>query len=225
MVAMTHPRPVARPSRPRPRPVRPAAAAPAAPKNVALGYVAQEGQASRVLADPYAPELEREVGQIGAVAAPGVALVAAHRTLAEARGYSPEDLEAVAEIGYHYLMSGGLRLALVLFEGLQAVSPGEPYFAMALGLTHDKLGNVVEARRWYERASELDPGDPRPDINRAEFLLEAGDLREAAELLGTAREKAMAHGDSELARKSGALLAHIGSRKALSPPRRCVGAA
>src|SRR5688572_22039505 len=98
------------------------------------------------------------------------------KTLAEVRGYDRDDLFVIAEVAYHYLFNGGTRLALVLYEGLAAVSPKEPYFALALGLTHDHLGEVAMAHKWYAKAAELDPNDGRPDVNRAELYIEARDL-------------------------------------------------
>ena len=133
------------------------------------------------------------------------------RTLADARGYTRDDLFAVAEIGYHYLFSGGLKLALTLFEGLVAVEPDEAYFALALGLTHDHLGNRAEANTWYHRASVLDPTDGRADINRAELFLQGGDKSTARKLLSLGAQKARALGDQALARKATALIHHIAS--------------
>lgn len=125
------------------------------------------------------------------------------------RAYRREDLMAVAEIGYHYLFSGGYQLALTLFEGLHAVDPAHPYFASALGLTHDHLGNPEEAERWYRKAAELDPTDGRPDVNRAELRIARQDLRKARELLIRGVNKARARRDQPLERKARALLKHL----------------
>jgi Flp pilus assembly protein TadD len=131
------------------------------------------------------------------------------KTLAQARGYSRDDLFAIAEIGYHYLFSGGVNLALTLFEGLTAVAPQEAYFALALGLTHDHLQNPNEANRWYSLASELDPSDGRADVNRAELYLERGDKRSARKLLERGAQKARSKGDLSLSRKAMALINHL----------------
>lgn len=129
--------------------------------------------------------------------------------LLKSRGYRMDDLHAVAEIAHHYLFSGGTRLALTLFEGLQAVAPTEAYFALGLGLTHDHLGSPVEAERWYAKAAELDSGDPRADINRAELRIEARDYARARELLIRGANKARARADSALETKARALLKHL----------------
>lgn len=131
------------------------------------------------------------------------------RALADARGYDREDLFAVAEMGYHYLMNGGVKLAITLFEGLTAVAPGEPYFALALALAYDHQGDKPAAIRQYEKAGQLDPFDPRADLNRAELLVEARDWRGAKDLLRRALAKAQHKGDEALTRKAAAILGHV----------------
>jgi tetratricopeptide (TPR) repeat protein len=133
----------------------------------------------------------------------------AKRSLASARGYDVEDLYAIAEVAYHYLMGGGLKLAFTLFEGLVAVRPEEAYFSLGLGLSHDHLGNKREAFDCYTRAAELDQGDARPDINRAELLLERRDYNSARRLLTSAVNKARRRRDEALERKACALLKNI----------------
>lgn len=156
-----------------------------------------------------------------AVSAEVVDAAATKEPIAQIRGYEGDDLMAVAEIGYHYLMSGGLKLALALFDGLAAVAPNEPYFALALGLTHDRLDDTEAALRWYRRAGELDSGDGRPDVNRAELHVEAGDVRSARRLLARGAKKATVRGDQDVARKARAILAHLerGARRQLGAPR------
>jgi tetratricopeptide (TPR) repeat protein len=131
------------------------------------------------------------------------------RSLADARGYEKEDLYAVAEIAYHYLMNGATKVALTLFEGLTAVMPNEAYFALGLGLSHDHLGEKQEAYAAYTRAAELDPQDARADINRAELLIESRDAQRARQLLMRGLAKAKNRGDATLEKKARAMLDHI----------------
>ena len=126
-------------------------------------------------------------------------------SLAELRGYERADLFAVAEVGYHYLFNGNPEVALTLFEGLHAVLPSEPYFAMALGLTHDHLKHPKDAIQWYRKASSLAPSDGRPDINCAEIYLELGEFRGAQQYLAVGHRKAQQAQDEELATKAAAL--------------------
>lgn len=137
--------------------------------------------------------------------------------LSQARGYRGDDLFSIAEVGYHYLMNGASGLALVIFEGLAAVAPSEAYFVLGAGLAHDLEGDPASAARCYETASALDPTDPRPDINRAELAIAAGDVRAARRLLSRGADKARRSGEAELARKASALLSRCPTT---SPGRR-----
>jgi Flp pilus assembly protein TadD len=132
------------------------------------------------------------------------------RTLAEVRGYRREDLFALAEIAYHYLLSGGVRIAEIVFAGLVAIEPREAYFALALGMCHDRQGRREQAIAEYARASRLDPKDPRPRINMAELALEAGDRAKARQLLRAVLETGCRQ-DPALVRKTRVLLSKLGN--------------
>src|SRR5688500_151518 len=118
-----------------------------------------------------------------------------------------KDLFAIAHVGHHYLLNGSYELATSIFEGLFAMSPEQPYFALALGLARDRSGDRLGAHRMYARASQLDPRDPRPDVNRAELFLESGDVARARLLLARALSKR--GGDSMLREKAQALYSHV----------------
>lgn len=129
--------------------------------------------------------------------------------LGERRSYERDDLFAIAEVAYHYLMNGNSRLAVVLLEGLTTVAPDEPYFALALGLAQDHQGDKEAALEAYSTASRLDPQDPRPHVNKAEILIEARRHAEAKPLLSRAADMARRLGDRALERKATAILAHV----------------
>src|SRR5262249_23628808 len=137
---------------------------------------------------------------------------AAPRSIADARGYTKEELFGLAEIGYHYLRAGGFKIAGVIFEGLAAVEPREPYFALAMGLAADHLGDRKKAAACFERAARLDATDGRAEVNLAELALDAGDKRRAINLLRNGAKKAHAKNDSALANKANAMLALLGAR-------------
>lgn len=142
------------------------------------------------------------------------AFTAQHRdlavpSLAVARGYERVTLFALAEIARHYVLSGGTRLALVLFEGLTAVAPAEPYFALGLAYTLDRAGRADEAIAAYRRALSLGPPDGQVDLNLAELLLAAGDVAGARVHLARAEKAASARGDVPLADKARAILARL----------------
>ncbi len=173
-------------------------------------YVAElQGPAGDLSIEPNKTCFFDTINQVKALTVAGQSSLCIDEDLAAARGYCPEDLMAVAEIAWHYLMSGGHKLARTLYEGLTAVAPEEPYFALALGLTFDRLDDPKQADAWYRRASKLDPKDGRPDINRAELCLEAGDRAQAIKLLKRGATKAARAGDNVLAIKADALVEHL----------------
>jgi predicted Zn-dependent protease len=204
---------------------QPSASQPSASQPKAKALVRQEPKAYVATADlaleeyqPHKTQFLRQVKEIDAMTViPSQPNVPARanvngRTLAELRGYDRDDLFVIAEVAYHYLFNGGTRLALVLFEGLAAVAPKEAYFALALGLTHDHLGEVPMAHKWYAKAVELDPTDGRPDVNRAELYIEAKDLAKARQYLARGATKARKRGDERLAKKAVAILTHLDRR-------------
>lgn len=127
------------------------------------------------------------------------------RTIREARRMPKRELFAIAEIAYHYVRCGGFRLAAVIFDGLAAIDPDEPYFALGMGLVSDRLDDRDAAIRWYERARRLDPTDGRADLNLAELLLGSRHHARALQLLETSAHKAATRGDDDVARAAAAL--------------------
>ncbi len=150
---------------------------------------------------------------------------AARLGLAEVRGYTRAEQMALAEVGYHYLMSGGTRLALVIFEGLVALAPDEPYFHLALGLAYDHADRVREADAAWTTAARLAPRDARPDLNRAELALLAKDPARARQLLTSALAKARAAQDADLEARAQALIARLEARAARGTAAPAAGAA
>jgi Flp pilus assembly protein TadD len=162
--------------------------------------------------DPRDPALLESLSRVAAVRAPDEAQLAPSRgDLASARGYDREDLHAIADMARSYLFGGAPHLALVLFEGLHAVAPAEPYFALGLGLTYDRLDRAADAARSYAQAARLAPADARPLVNLAELRIEAGDRSAARALLGSAVLKAERAADRALAAKAAALLSQLGA--------------
>lgn len=150
------------------------------------------------------------IGRVRALPAEEASRAIVCRSIAEA--YSTGDLFAIAEIGRHYLESGGYRLAVLIFEGLEAIDPDQHYFVMALGLAKDRLGDKAAAMACYRRAQQLDAKDARADLNVAELLIEAGKRREAVALIEKAEKKAEVAGEEALVKKAAALLSLMGAR-------------
>jgi type III secretion system low calcium response chaperone LcrH/SycD len=89
-------------------------------------------------------------------------------TLKEVRGYSDEELYAVAKIAYFFYYQGRIDEARTLFQGLYAVNPGDPYFAKALGVIELAAKNPQGALQAYDVAIKLSPQDPAAYAGRAE---------------------------------------------------------
>jgi Flp pilus assembly protein TadD len=123
--------------------------------------------------------------------------------------YKKQDLDAIAEVAYHYLRCGSAKLAEAIFEGLASIDPREPYYQLGLGLAADHAGHKEAAKAAYQRAAQLDPADGRAEINLAELILESGDRARAVKLLESAAKKSRLRGEDELAQKALAFISLI----------------
>lgn len=139
------------------------------------------------------------------------------RAHAHDHAYAPEDLMTVAGIGYDFLMAGVLDEAQDIFEGLCAVDKKNGYFHLALGLVFDQRGELHKADEYYIKAAQLDPTDPRPDLNRAEIRMTLRRLDDAERYLMRGLEKARRTNEDDLVRKAETLLNHVRRRKAAQP--------
>jgi tetratricopeptide (TPR) repeat protein len=133
-------------------------------------------------------------------------------TLKEIKGYSDDELYAIAHTGYFFLMQGKNQEARTLFEGLVAIDPKNDYYYRALGVIFHKLGDAERAIKQFSYAIQVNPKAAAAWVNRAEVYLslsrtaEAGnDLRKALEVV-TPREP-------QLARKARALLGVVTRRR------------
>lgn len=133
-------------------------------------------------------------------------------TLKELKGYTDDELYAIAHTGYFFLMQGKNDEAKTLFEGLVAIDPRNDYYYRALGVIFHKLGDVDRALKQFEYAIRVSPRSPAAYVNRAEIYIAtsrhqeaANDLRRALELVSP-REVA-------LARKVRALLGVVTRRR------------
>ena len=126
-------------------------------------------------------------------------------TLKEIKGYTDDELYAIAHTGYFYLMQGKNAEARTLFEGLVAIDPRNDYYYRALGVIFHKLEDPDRALKQFGYAIRVNPRQPSAYVNRAEVHIaqgrkaEAGqDLQRALQLVGPK--------DGQLARKARALL-------------------
>jgi len=172
-------------------------------------YVADTSAVQNDFEQPLSTDFFNTLGRIQALPAKAESVAMVEQSIAAHRGYQSEDLDVIAHMATNYLLNGGLRLAVTLFEGLVAVAPDVPYYAMGLGLTYDRQGELRKAEACYKAAGRLDPKDGRPDVNLAELALAAGDTKRALTLFKRGERKASTLGDLALARKAKALITHI----------------
>ena len=118
------------------------------------------------------------IGQAGPAAAQAAAWLRGEVSLAALRGYSEEELAAVAELGYALFRQGRHDLAGTVFEGLASLT-GREYPLRALAAI------AVAARRYAEALPLLDaaiarsrPGLPGR-LLRAETLFQLGRYADA----------------------------------------------
>jgi tetratricopeptide (TPR) repeat protein len=100
-------------------------------------------------------------------------------TLQEVRGYTDEELYAVARAGHTFFSQGLIPQARAIFQGLFAISPRDAYFARALAVVEFASGNAEGALGAFDVAIKIDPQHPAGYVGRAEVRLAAGQRREA----------------------------------------------
>lgn len=126
-------------------------------------------------------------------------------TLKDVRGYSDEELYAVAKTAYFFFYQGRINEARTLFQGLYAVNPLDPYFAKALGVVELAAGNDKGALAAYDVAIKLAPDDPSAYVGRAEVRLWQSQRAQAIEDLR--RADGLAREGEAIKRKVSAMLA------------------
>lgn len=133
-------------------------------------------------------------------------------TLKELKGYSDDELYAIAHTGYFFLMQGKNTEAKTLFEGLVAIDPRNDYYYRALGVIFHKLGDEERAIKQFGYAIRVNGRSPAAYVNRAEVYLSTQRFPEAAADLRKALEYMSAR-DVALARKARALLGVVTRRR------------
>lgn len=116
-------------------------------------------------------------------------------TLAEMAGVDGDSQKKIADMGFRLLTSGKLEDARMIFEGLIALNPYEPYYLMAAGSVAQQQERFDDAEGWYSRSLAYDDNNPVAYANRGEVrvMLErigeaATDLVEAVKLDPKAKE-------------------------------------
>lgn len=131
-------------------------------------------------------------------------------TLKDVRGYSDDELYAIAKTAYFFFYQGRVNEARTLFQGLYAVSPTDSYFAKALGVVELAAGNAQGALAAYDVAIKLAPNDGQAYVGRAEVKLSMGQKPQAMEDLR--RASTLGPEDDPVTRKALAMIAALSRR-------------
>ena len=131
-------------------------------------------------------------------------------TLREVRGYSDEELYAIAKTAYYFYYQGRISEARTLFQGLYAINPADAYFAKALGVVEMAAGNAQGALAAYDVALKLDGRDAQAYVGRAEVRLAMGQKSQAVEDLR--RAVSLAPEEDPVARKANAMIDALSRR-------------
>ena len=125
-------------------------------------------------------------------------------TLRELRGYTRDELYAIARSAHVFFSQGRIEPARVLFRGLRAVDPLDAYFARGLAVVEFAAGDRDAALAAWEAAIALAPGEPSAWVGRAEVKLASAQRADAvADLI---RAEAIAPRQHPLRPKIDALL-------------------
>lgn len=107
-------------------------------------------------------------------------------TWAELTGLTMQEAYAFAEIAYNLFEQGKYDQAQTIVEGLVISNPYDGYFHGLLGAIYGRKGMHEEAAEEYSIAIELDPTNLSAFVNRAEILLQHGEIELALKDLKSA---------------------------------------
>ncbi len=131
-------------------------------------------------------------------------------TLKDVRGYTDDELYAIAKTAYYFFYQGRLNEARTLFQGLYAVNPLDAYFAKALGVVELAAGNAQGALTAYDVSIKIAPDDAQAYTGRAEVKLALGQKPQALEDLKKAH--ALLAEDNALKAKVTAMISALSRR-------------
>ena len=102
-------------------------------------------------------------------------------TLGDVYGLSHEELYAIAGQGKRLFEAGQTEDARKVFEGLVALNPYDYNFHVGLGAVLQRQGKLDLALVEYDRAVQLNERDLAARANRAEVLVEKGEIQRAVD--------------------------------------------
>lgn len=129
-------------------------------------------------------------------------------TLKDIKGYSDQELFAIANQGYYFFLQGKIEPARTIFEGLVAIDPKNAYYYRALGVIYFALKDMDKALRQFTYSIRVSPRDVVSYVNRAEIHMAQRDFRKAEDDLRKAINLARPE-DLALQRKAHAMLQMI----------------
>ena len=130
--------------------------------------------------------------------------------LADIRGLSERDMNAVYTLAYNQYDHGAYQRAETLFRFLCFYNHLEKKYFMGVGACRHMMRNYAGAVEAYAVAALLDADDPRPQVYTGESLSAQGDRGKAAIALEAAIECCDAHAHWEpLKNHASALLARL----------------
>jgi len=107
-------------------------------------------------------------------------------TLKQIVGLSEEELYAIAAQGYNLFLQGKTESARIVFEGLVAIEPRNPYYYRALGAIYWRLKDQAKALKQFTYAIRVAPREVSSYVNRAEVYVAQSQFKLAKDDLGTA---------------------------------------
>lgn len=108
-------------------------------------------------------------------------------TLRELKGYTPEELHCISQLGYTLFLNGKIRDARIVFEGLVAVDPRNEYYYRALGVVYHREGDAERALRQFGHAITVSGRrSAAAYVNRAEVHISRRDMDRALQDLEAA---------------------------------------
>ncbi|MFN7928241.1 MAG: type III secretion protein [Blastocatellia bacterium] len=132
-------------------------------------------------------------------------------SLGTATTWAVEEVRLIAELGYALAELERTEEALVVFEGLAALSPSTPYFQAALGALKLRLSKPEEAIGYLDAAIAANASDVASLVNRAEAYLTLGKRdRALLDLRAALRQDTHLQPDNPSLVRARALLARYG---------------
>ncbi len=119
--------------------------------------------------------------------------------LERAAGLGLDTFDLHLEFGNVWLALGKFKKALARYRTCLAKSIENPVVTFNIGLTYRKMGKLDKARQYYQRAASLDPGFVEPALEQATLHTDAGECREAADILKRTADRHPEHRVTHLA--------------------------